>query len=234
MKGYKFDNKKHVHSYDGKPLIGVTRVMGIISKGDGLLQWAVNETIKFIKSALENDEVQSFIAVWKGAATAWKNTRDEAATAGTDVHAIIEELVKDAIKFHDGRILSGESPHPQVQHFLDWAITNKVRFLESEKHVYSLEMWIGGICDLVFEIDGKIYIGDIKTSKQIYPTYYWQMSAYQACLQEMGLYPNVDGFKVIRLGKDGTFEVGENYAYIDNIDGFKSALNVYRKLNLIT
>ena len=107
------------------------------------------------------------------------------------------------------------------------------KFLESEKHVWSEKLWIGGIVDFVCEINHEVYVGDIKTAKSIYETNYWQTSAYQYCLQEMGMYPKIKGFKVVRLGKDGTFEVGENYAYDDNIEGFKSALTVYRKLNLI-
>jgi hypothetical protein len=49
---------------------------------------------------------------------------------------------------------------------------------------------------------------------------------------------------IVRLGKDeldsegkiireGSFEIGENFAFDNNISGFKSCLNIYRMLNLI-
>lgn len=237
---YEFDKKKHLHLLDGKPLTGTTTVLGIISKGDGLIQWSANEAVSYVKEKAEtqyNEEDQAVYCIveneLEAAKTAWKRSRDKAGTQGTDVHAIIEEIIKEVIKNNDGYILTGKNANPQVQNFLEWAISNKVKFLESELNVYSRDLWIGGIVDMVFEIDGEVYIGDIKTAKAIYPTNYWQMSAYQYCLTEMGKYAKIKGFKVIRLGKDGSFEVGENYAYPDNIEGFKSALVVYRKLNLI-
>lgn len=240
MDNYQFDKKKHLHLLGGKPLTGTTTVLGIISKGDGLIQWSANEAVQFIKDnsdRTEHEDHDSYnVMSWtlEQAKSAWKKSRDKAGKSGTDVHAIIEEIIKDVIKNNNGVIQSGSNPNPQVQNFLDWAVSNKVKFLESELNVYSRDLWIGGIVDMVFEIDGEVYIGDIKTAKAIYPTNYWQMSAYQYCLTEMKLFDKIKGFKVIRCGKDGTFEIGENYAYDDNIDGFKSALNVYRKLNLIS
>jgi len=240
-KEYRFDDKKHLHTLGGKPLTGVTTVLGVVSKGDGLIQWSANEAIKYVfehseERYNEEDEVCRLITFSELAAakTAWKITRDTAGTQGTDVHALIEEIIKDSIKNSDGFIRTGKNPNQQVQNFIDWSIHNRIKFLESEKNIWSEELWIGGIVDFVCQIGDDVFVGDIKTSKQIYPTNYWQTSAYQFCLQEMGLYPKIKGFKVIRLGKDGSFEVGENYAYDDNISGFKSALNVYRKLNLIT
>lgn len=221
---YEFNEKLHRHKLNGKALTGVTTVLGVISKGDGLIQWSANQAVEWLK---ENP------GDYDGAKTAWKGTRDKAAEQGTDVHAIIEELVNNAINAH-GKLLIDTHENKQVDNFIKWAITNDVEFLESEKNIYSKELWIGGICDLVFRKGGKIYIGDIKTSKSVYPTYFWQTAAYQFMLQEMGFYPDVYGFCVIRIGKDGTFETQENYAYEDNIDGFKSALNIYRKLKLIT
>lgn len=218
---YSFDEKKHLHTFDGKPLTGVTTVLSVISKGDGLIQWSANEAVKWLK---ENP------TDYDGAKFAWKTCRDSAGDKGTDLHAEVERVIKDAIQNNGGYVKKDD----KVKQFTDWAITNKIKFLESEKNVWSKELWIGGIVDFVFERDGEVYVGDLKTSKTIYATYFWQTSAYQYCLQEMGLYPKIKGFCIVRLGKDGSFEVGENYAYDDNIEGFKSALTIYRKLNLIS
>ena len=34
--------EKHAHTYDGKPMYGVTTVLGVVSKGDGLIQWSAH------------------------------------------------------------------------------------------------------------------------------------------------------------------------------------------------
>lgn len=237
---YEFNEKLHRHKLNGKSLTGVTTVLGVVSKGDGLIQWAANEAVEYVKSHSDSEKkgVDDF---WtysikeselNNAKTAWKGTRDKAAEQGTDVHAIIEDLVNHAIHSR-GKLTVDSHENKQVDNFIKWAITNDVEFLESEIKLYSKELWCGGICDLVFKKGGKLYIGDIKTSKSVYPTYFWQMAAYQFMLKEMGRYDGVFGACVIRVGKDGTFETAENYAYDDNIEGFKAALTVYRKLQAI-
>lgn len=242
---YEFNEKRHIHTLDGKPLTGVTTVLSVVSKGDGLIQWSANEAVKYIKDNCSicnhNPKTDDHYIVTdkelEEAKSAWKNTRDTAGDKGTDVHAEIERLIKSAIALDGGIMIWKERMvdlNEQVKHFIDWATSNNIKFLESEKNVYSKELWIGGIVDFVFEKDGEVYVGDIKTAKAIYPTNFWQTSAYQFCLQELGLYPKVKGFTVVRLGKDGSFETKDNFSFDDNIEGFKSALTIYRKLQSIT
>jgi len=244
---YEFNKEKHIHTLDGKALTGVTTVLGVVSKGDGLIQWSANEACKCIESKIADPRDEFYgsdIIKWlEEAKIAWKTSRDTAGEKGTDLHAVVEMMIGYAINESNG-IINGkwdrvieilvETPEKkqQLKHFLEWAKDKK--FLESEKHIYSKELWIGGIVDFVYEFNGEVYIGDIKTAKAIYPTNFWQTSAYQFCLQEMGMYPKIKGFTIVRLGKDGTFETQDNYAYEDNISGFMSALNIYRKLNAIT
>lgn len=242
---YTFDEKKHVHTLNGKSLTGVTTILGVISKGDGLIQWSANEAVKYVIEKWGDNGLikEDLFKVLEEAKTAWKGTRNSAGDKGKDTHAIVEMIIKYALKNGKGLIsdewlnivevlAESEEKKTQIKGFLEWAKGKK--FLESERNIYSKELWIGGIVDFVYEVNGEVYIGDIKTAKAIYPTNFWQTSAYQFCLQEMGMYPKVKGFTIVRLGKDGTFEVGENYAYDNNIEGFKSALTIYRKLNVIT
>jgi hypothetical protein len=102
-------------------------------------------------------------------------------------------------------------------------------------------MWIGGIADIICEIDGKRYVGDIKTSSGIYPEAYIQCSAYAECLREMSettpeqkLMNTVkqffDGVVVINLKKDGKFDVGFNYDIEGNLRCFEAALCIYRHM----
>jgi hypothetical protein len=255
--GHVFSEKGHVHKLDGKRLTGVTTVLGVLDK-PYLLPWVANMTVKYIleKGTTNTQEYcgtdgnipDDLIVIprseLENAKKAWITVRDTASEKGKDVHAIIEEIIKDVIANSGGYILSGKNPNKQVQKFIYWAIERKVKFLASEKLVHSKELFLGGICDFICEIDGKRFIGDIKTSKVISPTYFWQTSAYDYCLNEMG--EGLAGnYVIVRLGKDeldktgriikeGSFEIGENYAYDNNISGFKSALNIYRMINSIT
>lgn len=245
---YEFNEKNHVHTLDGKRLTGVTTVLGIVSKGDGLIQWSANCAAEYIQNKILTAEAGTILenlAQWiTESKKAWATSRDTAGEAGTDTHAIVEMIIKYALKKNgivngewDGIVdilMDNDDKKKQIKQFLSWAKENNIKFLESEKNVYSKELWIGGIVDFVFEKDGEVYVGDIKTSKSIYPTNFWQTSAYQFCLQEMGMYPKVKGFTIVRLGRDGSFETKDNFAFDDNIEGFKAALTVYRKLNLIT
>ncbi len=134
---------------------------------------------------------------------------------------------------------------PQTVHFINWAIKNKVKFLESEKRVYSLKHFTGGTYDFKCELAGKIYIGDIKTSSGIYDrTPFAQCAAYQMMELEMAVdgiekggdkYTNVDGRLIINLKKTGKFneekDVHFSYDYSTDLELFMSALKIYRILN---
>lgn len=231
-KGYHFDSDKHIHYLDGKCLMGTTTVLGVIAKPQ-LIPWAVNMAIDYIKA--NSKLVKGFYAVnsktLAGAKVAHSKNKEKAAEKGTDIHAMIEELVKNAIT-NAGGYLDGSAigPHKQVNDFIEWAVERNVKFLESEISVYSRTMFVGGICDLMFEIDGKVYVGDIKTSKYIYTTYWFQTAAYQVCMQEMGMYPNIAGHIIIKTSEKTGFEVQENFDFKGNSTAFKACLYLHRQL----
>jgi hypothetical protein len=101
--------------------------------------------------------------------------------------------IKDVMKNSGGVILSGKNENKQVQNFLDWAITNKIKFLASEKNCWNKDWFVGGIADFVCQKqDGKLFVGDIKTATAIYPTNYIQGSAYGKMLTGLGLYDKFD------------------------------------------
>ena len=94
-------------------------------------------------------------------------------------------------------------------HFKSWAEENKVKFIESEKHLYSEELFVAGIVDGVVEIDGQTWIMDIKTSSGIYPEAFYQMAGYQILWEHMEKEEDkteITGHIVVNLRKDGTFE----------------------------
>lgn len=233
---YSFDEVNHVHTLDGKPLTGVTTILGVIAK-PMLIQWSANMAVEYIANEIKpgriiqtGDAGKEYLeTLFKEAKVAHRKKKESAGEFGTNVHNAIEQWIKTKAVW----VSKDEMEQKAFNHFVKWAEDNKVKFLDSEKHVYSRELWIGGICDIVCEIDGKRYVGDIKTSSGIYPEAYIQTSAYAHMLKEMGLYDKFDGVLVINCNKKGGFEHKFNYDIEGNLNCFKSAVTIYRQLNSI-
>ena len=248
--GYKFEEGKHIHTLDGKPLMGVTTVLSVISK-PALIQWSASEAVNHI----ENNSVslKDFILkietkpkveianpdvigddlrvvsdeTLKEARTAHRKKKEKAGDWGTAVHLAVEEWIKEQKEPTN----LDEKGMEAFNNFKNWATENKVEFLESERHIWSKELWIGGIVDLVFKMDGKKYIGDIKTSSGIYNEAFFQMGAYHLCLDEMGEAKDVEGYIVINLKKDGKMDLKMATDMEMNQNAFKYALGLYKIIN---
>lgn len=224
IEGYKFDEANHIHYLDSKPLMGVTSVLNVIGK-EALIPWASGCAVDFLKEHIKKGKVITD-EIYKEAKSAYKKKRDSAGNVGTMSHKLIESYIKSSTEPVFGQ---GDDIVKKIfENFKNWSVTNKVKFLESEKNVYSRELWIGGICDFVCEIDGKIYIGDVKTSSGIYPENFWQTSAYQYCLKEMGLYDNITGHIIVNCRKDGSFDEKRSISYNEGIEAFKACLTIYK------
>lgn len=122
----------------------------------------------------------------------------------------------------------------QIQNFVDWAMKSKVKFCESEKKIYSKEWFVAGTADFVCEIDGKKYIGDIKTGGVYDRIPMAQTAAYRFMLEEMGEKDYV-GSCIINIKKDGKFDEAKDvqfsYDYQTDLELFTSALKIYRIMN---
>lgn len=227
---YSFDKEKHCHTLDGKPLNGVTTVLQVISK-PALIPWAVKTAVDYLVANYKGEFTEELI---KEAKASHRKKKEEAGEKGTNIHEEIEILILGRIERSGGMFKGDEkSDIPQIQNFINWAVENKVKFLESEKHVYSREHWIGGIVDFVCEIDGKVYVGDIKTSSGIYPEAFLQMGAYALMLKERELYTDIKGLVVVNLKKDGTIQTQNSFAVEENQESFLAALRLYRALEFL-
>lgn len=225
---YTFDEKNHIHFLDEKPLIGVTSALQVISK-PFLIQWSANMAVDYIKTNSAGGGLLDYLVTGKTleeAKTAHRKKKEKAGDWGTKVHKSIENWIKNDVQPID----LDEKGIEVFGKFRTWSIENKIKFLESEKHVYSKEFWIGGILDMVFEMGGKKYIGDVKTGSGIYNEHFFQMAAYELCLEEMGI-KNIDGYIVINLKKDGKMDLkmAENRKL--NQEAFKHALGLYKIMN---
>lgn len=240
--GFTFDADTHSYFFDGKPMTGVTTILGVISKP--LTWWAAGKALeslgwtnpKLVKKAegikiagkarrnffISNEDYYEWL---QDCYKAHDRVKKDAATHGTDLHGLVEDYVNQCIDSNNGESIV--ALHTEIKAFADWAKENKIRFVESEKKVYSKEYWYAGTLDILAEKDGQLFIADVKTGASIYPEYYFQMAAYRKCWQEMGG-EELSGSCVIRMGKDGSFETGWRFDYLTDLKAFMGALAIYR------
>lgn len=227
---FTFNEGSHKYFYDGKPLTGVTTVLSVIAK-PALIQWAANMACDFIQAVMTEGKPIT-LDVIKEARAAHRKKKEAAGQKGTDVHAEIEKYIKLMIADQDGKSMPMESyENPMVQKFVEWAVDNKVQFLMSEKRMYSPIHWLAGTADFTCIIDGKKYIGDLKTSNALYYEMFMQCAAYRLLLEEMGE-TDFHGSILVRVGKDGSFETQERYDYETEKEAFLHALGLYKILNI--
>jgi hypothetical protein len=229
-KEYRFNEARHLHELfaDGawKSLTGCTTILSVLAK-PALIQWSANMAVDYIYeniSELITAKRERQDEILKEAKSAHRKKKELAGNFGTEVHAWIEKFIK------------GEKPEPLEDenkelacgNFVKWVDDNKVKFFESEKCLYSKKHWLGGIVDIVCEIDGQIWIADIKTGSGIYFEAFWQMAGYQIMLEEMGFDKPITGHIVLNLKKDGSFQEKRSVSNEDNKKGFMACLEIYR------
>lgn len=229
-----FDPKRHRYELDGEWQPGVTTIIGTVLAKPQLIQWAANEAVDFIeaKGYLRSlsDEDNEFVVdpdILTQARTAHISRRDKAADKGTGVHSLAEDYVRMCMLENEGHPLPKDSNEAPIAPFITWARDNNSRFLDCEVMVYSATHKYAGRFDLLFEQDGKRYLGDIKTGKGVYPDYFIQLGAYQIAHTELG--GQVDGCTILHLNSKSL------HAYTsDNSDrdrkAFLNCLELYRLL----
>jgi hypothetical protein len=236
-----FNPNNHGHYYDGKRLLGVTTALSAISKGDGLIQWAVNCAIDYARANLLTQEEledgqfrmiremdqEELSLILQGAKYAWKAQRDEAASIGTLAHEWIEAYLK------------GEDPEwpsdPHVgnscQAALEWIKSVKWETIKIEYQIYLPELGVGGICDWYARINGVLAIPDWKTSKSLHSSYAYQTATYLKALEgEFDV--EIPHRWLIRIDKE-TGSVEPKFLPQEDIaadySAFRSAVDIYRR-----
>lgn len=248
MSEFVFNPKTHRYYLDGKQMTGVTTILGVIAKPQ-LISWASNQAVDYIKDnyakavaekieeaksagkkidvfEITNIYNDSFTPLLDEARTAYAKKRDKAADLGTAVHEEIEQYIK--CRMHG---IDFFSDNEQVNHFKAWAEKYDVEFIASEEQVYSEKLFVAGTYDFACIIDGRKYLGDLKTANGLYPEYFYQCAAYRMMAEEMGQ-TDFAGSILVRIGRDGKFNEDEDviisYGYEEEKQAFLSALTLYR------
>lgn len=111
----------------------------------------------------------------------------KAGEEGTQVHELVEEYL-------EGKEVSflNQFNNPQYNpdvwmmflRFVEFWEIYKPKLIETEVHLFSDEYEVAGTCDLICEIDGKLWLLDVKTSNMMHSTYELQTSIYGQCYKE--------------------------------------------------
>lgn len=228
-KGYTFDNEKHCHTLNGKPLIGVTQCLKYWGDPNPLLNWGVKTAVDYIEehgSNLDDNHLCSY-DVLQEARTAHLRKRDKAGDKGTEIHNCLEDLLNIWMN-------EGKAPNTKVEvagAVINWMESQKITPLASEMNVYSESMWLGGIIDAVIEKDGKKYILDFKTSGTVQTKYFYQLAAYAAMYEET-TGEKIEGGCIVHIPRGQSFNPEKNVYWRYDIEALKQAfmgiLNAYK------
>ena len=167
--------------YNGYVVPRVTKILSKCIHSDSLMYWANSLGFKH----------QSY-----------KKTLDTAANIGSHTHDNIDKFLVD----ENHKVSTDSIPYESYnayQSFLKWFsdITGvaKVKVIFHEKTLTC--KYFGGTLDGLYEINGKIYLVDYKTSNHITYKYCLQLAAYRYMLKtELGI--EIDGCIILQLAKD--------------------------------
>lgn len=240
------DFGKHHHYFadaeGDKEYTGITSIIGVLAK-PALIGWAAkmavlhirdNSVAMIAKDGTGIEYYQVNPVVLGAAETAHTKKKEAAGAHGTDTHALIEEYVNLCLK--TGKTIIGEAhpfvlSNPEIIKFVVWAEKNVDHFLFSERRMCDPDpkLFIAGSADFAYVgMDGRRYMADFKTSKGIYGIDYWlQVAAYKMLAEGEGDVP-YDGMTIVRLGKDGKFEVHQLFDYETYKQAFLACLTLYR------
>lgn len=175
------------------PLVSVTTVLNVISKG-ALMNWSAKLAAE---RAMESEDTWHAIEQEEGreAARKWISSAAREYTRkrqllGSAVHHLCEnhgDHNDDVLSKHAwfAREMGGdvgrnmkqiEAHYEQYKRFTDECAP---RIIEQERTVANIEQGYAGTLDLICEMGGKTYIGDIKTSPRVYETTALQLAAYR-------------------------------------------------------
>lgn len=214
--------------------IGTTTCLGILDK-PALVQWSANVTNEAWINGLAGQVPDELLIakLSKEAPLAWRIKRDDAGDIGTLIHAWIEKYIQAKI---DNTQSPGAPINDMIQkavlRFIEWEKNEGVSFIATEKKVYSLKHNIAGIVDFIYKTkEGKLGIGDIKTSKGIYDTMYLQVCAYQYMLQEETPSVEYSERTIVKVGKtDGEIEVKKVERYNEYATAFLACALIHKTL----
>lgn len=231
-----FDEEFHKFTVNGKPVKSVTYFLNVIDKSSALIYWAVNLMKDYLiinlEKLLEDNVGDETLKLIEAASQQHRIKKETAGNIGTEVHRWIEVFIKDTEGVGKHPLPKDPKVYNGVSAFLKWVDEHKVKFISSEKQIYSKKYHYAGIMDAEAKIGGKTCVIDFKTSSGIYPAHRFQAAAYQAAMEEMTGREYTGDKWIIKLGKkDGEFEAHQFGNQKEDFKAFLAAKELTERLD---
>lgn len=237
----KFNKSEHRYYRVGDlgqliPLEGVTTVVHILDKSNALVPWCAKvvteKLLRLVPTELIDGiirikplSLEQFSTIVTEAKSAHKDTLEDAADVGSMAHNWLEYYIKAILAKDEAqqktlleRKCGDERATNCVNAALDWMAKHNVRWIETERKIYSREHGYAGTMDGLCIVDScndptccphqfqdRLSVADWKSSNYLYLEYLLQTAAYEGAYEEeFGV--DIKDRWILRLGKeDGTF-----------------------------
>lgn len=266
---YKFYNGTVTLLYDDTPHVyylikedgtleaqdGVTTTCHIVDKSHILIPWACKKMAeKFIglvnpHTEIDKDLVLKYITESK---SAHKDILDDAGDIGKQAHALIENHINLCIGKVDNQVEVLDKDNRVtscVIAALSWMSNHNVRWVSTERKIYSKLFGYAGTMDGLAHVDScndpkcckshfkdRLSLIDWKSSNGLYIEYLLQTAAYKYAYEEETGEEITDRW-IVQLGKeDGTFNtwhVESEDDYLDDLEAFLSCLSLARTYKVV-
>jgi len=213
-----------------KKIISVTQATGVIDKSRPLIYWATGLARDYLLN-LQGEITEEEIVY---ACSLHAKIKKEAADTGTQIHDLAHNYIKAKLE---------RKPLPSVKDipmsdevangyvaFLKWNDEHKVKYIATEKIVYSRKYDYVGIMDAKAVVNGELAAVDFKSGNGIYDEMRMQVAAYQQADSEESHSKYGDKW-IIRFGKDdGEFHAHQFNNHAKDFKAFLNALELKRRL----
>jgi hypothetical protein len=259
----RFDKKEHVYYLvqdDGslKALSSVSKICHIVDKSAAFVPWACKQMMlklfTLVPKTITKSGKEAVIMPYEDfekavhlAKTAHKDRLEDAGNVGNAVHDWVERYISLRIRGTSTEEILSQFPFDSRAEngctaALGWMAAHNVRWIATEKKIYSREFEIPGTMDGIARTDAcdnpaccpvqfkdHLSVVDWKTSNNLYLEYILQVSTYEfAEREENGT--EYDDAWIIRLGKDdGEFDPW----HIDQ-EGLQLGWNAFRSALSLT
>ena len=238
----KFFPESHICYINGERKTGVTTLIGIKDKSRPLIIWAVGLFRDYLYEKLGEGINEAHI---EEGSKLHSVRKQEAATIGDEAHKWINKYIRG----EKPEMPDNEAVIIAINAFLDWTKEHSIKFISSERIVYSKKHDYFGILDIEAMVDDKLCLVDIKTSNDLRNDIRMQTAAYVMADQEesnkkyagrgaVRLAKETEDEFNSRMGKKGktgiyrSFEVmfldDHKLNLIDDFEAFLSCVTLYR------
>lgn len=231
-----YADKHEYYNEKDERLKGVTYFTGVIDKSRPLIMWAVGLSRDFLLDILDKGKTISIDHILE-ASKQHAKVKEEAADTGKQIHSLISRWIMGEKKIKipdDPKIRSGFTA------FMEYQAKMKVKWLESERIVYSKKYGYVGTADAIGKIGKDLILFDFKSSKPstmspdgIYPEHAVQTAGYQIAWEEE-MKKKIDYRIIITLNKEtGEFRYRKFEDNENDKDAFLATITLRRRIDQI-